>query len=94
MAYKNDLGCANKAFEETSLAKAWRCNNQVSIVCLCVCVRVRVCTRFQSLSCVRPFETPGAAAQVQYGFAGGSDCKESACKVGDQGLTPGSRRSG
>ena len=59
-----------------------------------VCVCVRACARFQSLSYVRPFETLGAAAQVQYGFAGGSDGKDSACKVGDQGLTPGSRRSG
>ena len=90
MAYKNDLGCTNKAFEETVLAKAWHRNSQVSSVCVFVCA----CTRAQSLSPIRLFETPGAIAPVQYGFPGGSDGKESACKVGDQGSIPGSGRSG
>ena len=106
MAFKNDLGCTNKAFEETVLAKAWHCNSQASCVCVCVCVcvraRARVCVcvcvcecarvRTHSLSRARLFETPGAVAQAQQGVPGGSDGKESACKVGDQGSIPESEK--
>ena len=55
---------------------------------------MRPCACAQSLSRVRLFETPGAVAQAQQGVPGGSDGKESACKVGNQGSIPGSRRSG
>ena len=59
-----------------------------------MCVFVCACARTQSLSSIRRFETPGAVAQIQYGFPDGSDGKESACELGDQGSIPGSRRSG
>ena len=90
MAFKNDLGCTNKAFEETVLAKAWHCNSQASCVCVCVCECARV--RTHSLSRARLFETPGAVAQAQQGVPGSSDGKESACKVGDQGSIPESEK--
>ena len=68
MAYKNDLGCANKAFEETSLAKAWRCNNQVSIVCLCVCVCACVCAHaFSHLVVSDPLRPQGL--QLRFSMA-------------------------
>ena len=40
-----------------------------------------------------PWRRDKLPTPVFLGFPGGSDCKESACKVGDLGLIPGLERS-
>ena len=76
------------------IVHTWRCNLSVTILtALNVLPLINLSRKYRNIF-VPPLQMKKLRlAELEQGFPGGSDGKESACNVGDPGLTPGLGRS-